>query len=185
MRAVFLDRDGVINENRRDHVKSWAEFRFLPGSLEAVARLTEADVRVFVITNQAIVNRGLVSQAVVEEINQRMLGEIERRGGRVTAIAYCPHRPDERCRCRKPEPGLLTSLAQEHGVDLQQSVLIGDAVTDIQAGEAVGCQTVLVLTGRGRNQLPLVAESTRNNVTIAADLDDAVNLLLRRPSANA
>jgi len=180
MRAVFLDRDGVINENRADHVKSWAELRFLPGAIEAIARLARADVRVFVITNQAIVNRGVVSREVVEEINARMVREIEAGGGRIADIAYCPHRPDERCWCRKPQPGLLVDLARTHGVDLTDSVLIGDAMTDIQAGHAAGCETVLVLTGRGRDQLPLIAASGHDELTIAADLEDAVSLLLSR-----
>src|SRR5581483_7374460 len=85
VKAVFLDRDGVINENRPDHVKSWAEFRFLPGALEAIARLSRAGVKVFVITNQAVVNRGIVSPHTVDSINERMIGEIERHGGRIEA----------------------------------------------------------------------------------------------------
>jgi D-glycero-D-manno-heptose 1,7-bisphosphate phosphatase len=185
MRAVFLDRDGVINENRLDHVKSWAEFRFLPGALDAMARLARADVKVFVITNQAIVNRGVVSREVVEAINRRMIDEVERGGGRIAGVAYCPHRPDERCGCRKPNPGLLIELAREHGLDLKRTVLIGDALTDIQAGQAAGCETVLVLTGRGQAQLPLIAEATCGDVAVATDLDDAVNRLLRRPASVA
>jgi D-glycero-D-manno-heptose 1,7-bisphosphate phosphatase len=157
----------------------------LPGALGAIARLARADIQVFVITNQAIVNRGLVSREVVEEINRRMIDVVERGGGRIAGVAYCPHRPDERCVCRKPRPGLLVDLAREHGVDLERAVLIGDALTDIQAGQAAGCETMLVLTGRGRAQLPLVAEATRGDVTVATDLDDAVNLLLRRPATIA
>jgi D-glycero-D-manno-heptose 1,7-bisphosphate phosphatase len=180
MRAVFLDRDGVINENRPDHVKSWAELQFVPGAVEAIARLTRAGVPVFIITNQAIVNRGLVSRETVESINDRLIREIEAGGGRIADLAYCPHRPDERCWCRKPRPGLLESLARTHGIDLRDSVLIGDAMTDIEAGHAAGCEAVLVLTGRGRDQLPLVTTPGRDPLTIAADLDDAVTLLLSR-----
>src|SRR5579872_1937066 len=122
--AVFLDRDGVINENRSDHVKCWSEFRFLPGAREAIARLTRAGVRVFVITNQAIVNRGLAPQAVVDGVNERMVQEIEKSGGRVEAVAYCPHRSEEQCQCRKPQPGLLLRLAAQHSIDLDSAVVI-------------------------------------------------------------
>jgi D-glycero-D-manno-heptose 1,7-bisphosphate phosphatase len=180
LRAVFLDRDGVINENRDDHVKSWSEFRFLPGAPEAIARLTQAGRQVFIITNQAIVNRGVVSCAVVESINRRMVDELERQGGRVADVVYCPHRSDEHCRCRKPEPGLLLRLAQRHGVTFHDAVLIGDARSDIEAGRAVGCETMLVLTGRGAAQLPRVLESSLGAVTVARNLGHAVDLLLSR-----
>jgi D-glycero-D-manno-heptose 1,7-bisphosphate phosphatase len=180
VRAVFLDRDGVINENRVDHVKSWGEFRFLPRAPEAIARLTRAGHPVFIITNQAIVNRGLVSCDIVEGINRRMIRELEWQGGRVVDVAYCPHRPDERCGCRKPKPGLLLQLAHRHGVNLQDAVLIGDARSDLEAGHAVGCETMLVLTGRGTTQLPLVLNSPPGRVTVALDLEHAVDLVLSR-----
>src|SRR3984893_14496865 len=93
--AVFLDRDGVINENRADHVKCWSEFRFLPGVPDAIRRLTQAGCLVFVISNQAIVNRGLVTHDMVEAVNGLMLREVLRSGGRIQAVAYCPHLPDE------------------------------------------------------------------------------------------
>lgn len=185
MRAVFLDRDGVINENRADHVKCWGEFRFLPGAPEAIARLTRAGVPVFIITNQAIVNRGVVSCKVVEAINRQMVRELERKGAKVAGVAYCPHRPDEQCTCRKPEPGLLHQLAQQHGVRLQEAVLIGDARTDIEAGRAAGCETILVLTGRGAAQLPLVLDQSAGAVTVAADLEHAVRLVLSRETSLA
>jgi D-glycero-D-manno-heptose 1,7-bisphosphate phosphatase len=177
MTVVFLDRDGVINENRPDHVKSWAEFRFLPGAPEAVARLTRSQVRVFVITNQAVVNRRLVPVGVLEDVHRRMLRAIEAHGGRAVEIAYCPHRPDERCECRKPRPGLILDLAERHRLDLREAVVIGDALTDIEAGLAAGCRAILVLTGRGREQLSLVGDDQRT-FAVAADLDEAVDLVL-------
>lgn len=185
MWTVFLDRDGVINVNRPDHVKSWGEFEFIPGSPEAIARLSRAGYRVFVITNQAIVNRGIVSSDVVEGINERMVRELEQRGAQVDGVAYCPHRPDECCACRKPQPGLLVRLAESHGINLESSVLIGDALADIQAGRAAGCHTVLVLTGRGRAQLPLVLEHEAGPVTVTGDLQGAVELLLRQTAGVA
>lgn len=177
--VVFLDRDGVINENRSDHVKSWDEFRFLPGAPEAVARLARAGLRVFIVTNQAIVNRGIVSRDTVDLINQRMVGEIERRGGRIEAVAFCPHRPEERCGCRKPEPGLLTGLARRHQFDPCRSVMIGDALNDVSAGLAAGCQPILVLTGRGSDELTLARRRGQGGFRVAADLEAAVDLVLR------
>lgn len=180
MKAVFLDRDGVINENRPDHVKHWSEFRFLPGAPEALARLSRAGVRLFVITNQAIVNRGIVSPEVVDAINRGMVEEIGRRGGRIEATCYCPHRPEERCGCRKPQPGLLLEVAARYGVDLRETVVIGDALSDVEAGLAAGCQAILVLTGRGRDELARALASGRNGFLVAADLAEAVDLVLSR-----
>lgn len=179
VKAVFLDRDGVINQNRPDHVKHWSEFQFLPGALRAVARLSQAGVGVFIITNQAIINRGMVSRETVDWINRQMVEEIERLGGRVDAVAYCPHRPDERCSCRKPQPGLLVDLARKYGLDLRETAVIGDALTDVEAGQAVGCEAVLVLTGRGNEQLRLAAAAGISGFRVAADLEAATALLLR------
>ncbi len=176
--TVFLDRDGVINENRKDHVKRWAEFRFLPGALDSIARLSRSGVRVFVITNQAIVNRGMVSREAVDALNRRMLREIERRGGQITAVAYCPHRPEECCGCRKPKPGLLFGLARQHGLDLRETVVVGDALSDVEAGLAAGCRAILVLTGRGNEQLALATSAGRNGFAVARDLRAATDLIL-------
>ena len=183
--AVFLDRDGVINENRADHVKNWSEFKFLPGAIEAVARFTRAGVRVFVITNQAIINRGLATTDVVDLLNRRMVQELERHGGHVHAVAYCPHRPDEQCGCRKPQPGLLIDLASRYGVDLRRSVIIGDALSDLEAGRAAGCRTLLVLSGRGRDQLAQALALGLGPFEVAADLSDAAELLLAAQAAVA
>ena len=176
--AVFLDRDGVINENRDDHVKSWREFRFLPGAPEALARLASAGVRVFVVTNQAIINRGVLSRAAVEALNERMMREVRSRGGLIEAVACCPHRPEEGCDCRKPGAGLLIDLAQRHGIELHNAVLVGDALSDIEAGQTAGCRTVLVLTGRGRRELQRAAAAGKNGFMVASDLRAATELLL-------
>jgi D-glycero-D-manno-heptose 1,7-bisphosphate phosphatase len=175
---VFLDRDGVINENRDDHVKSWSEFRFLPGVPEAIRRLTHAGCRVFVISNQAIVSRGLVSHHVVDSVHGLMLGELDRLGARVDAVAYCPHRPEQDCPCRKPRPGLLLKLAMRFGLDLNNAVVVGDALTDMEAGMAVGCKTILVMTGRGREQLDYALATGKNGFAVADDLSAATDLLV-------
>jgi D-glycero-D-manno-heptose 1,7-bisphosphate phosphatase len=185
MRGVFLDRDGVINVNRSDHVKNWEEFEFLPGAVEAIVRLSNAGLAPFVITNQAIVNRGMVSRELVEWINLRMQRAVERRGGQIKAVAFCPHRPEERCGCRKPEPGLLMSLARSFDVDLNSSVVIGDALSDIEAGQAAGCSTILVLTGRGRDQLALAHATGRNGFVVAPDLTAATEMILRSMAVTA
>jgi D-glycero-D-manno-heptose 1,7-bisphosphate phosphatase len=182
---VFLDRDGVINENRSDHVKDWSEFQFLPGVAEAIGRLTCAGCRVFIVTNQAIISRGIVSHFSVDAVNGLMLDELDRRGAHVEAIAYCPHRPDQDCPCRKPRPGLLLKLARRYGLDLAQSVVIGDALTDIDAGLSVGCKAILVLTGRGRDQLALAAADGKNGFQVARDLSAATDLVINGVNAVA
>lgn len=179
-RAIFLDRDGVINENRADYVKSWEEYRFLPGVFSPLKRLAQSPFIIIVITNQSAINRGLVARSVVEEINRRMIGEIQAHGGRVDAVFYCPHRPDENCDCRKPKPGLLLQAAEHFGIDLSRSYLIGDALSDIAAGLAAGCYPILVLTGRGREQLPLLQAGAYNGYHVAPDLQRAVEWILAR-----
>jgi D-glycero-D-manno-heptose 1,7-bisphosphate phosphatase len=184
-RAVFVDRDGVICRNRRDHVKSWDEFVFLPGALDAMARLSQSDLRIVIITNQAVINRRLVPAEVVEDINARMVRAIGAVGGRVDRVVYCPHRPDEQCSCRKPQPGLLLRAAEELDLDLSRSYLVGDAESDVQAGQAVGCRCYLVLTGRGRRQLLQSWFHGRWGFSIAPDLGAAANAVLHRENGKA
>ena len=178
LQAVFLDRDGVINENRSDHVKTWAEFRFLPGVPQAVARLTRGDIKIFVVTNQAMINRGITSRERVESIHQRMVREIKQFGGRIEAVGICPHRPEDECQCRKPRTGLLLNLARAHGIDLRRAAVVGDALSDVEAGLNAGCRAILVLTGRGRAQLASTAGLNRSRFLIAEDLTAATDLLL-------
>jgi D-glycero-D-manno-heptose 1,7-bisphosphate phosphatase len=143
-RTVFLDRDGVINRKLPEgrYVNSWDEFVFLPGVLEALADLADAGLRAVVVTNQRGVARGVVSEGVLDEIHRRMRAEIAASGGCVDAVYYCPH--EGGCDCRKPRTGMLERAARELGLDLAEAVLIGDRLSDIQAGAAVGATTVLV-----------------------------------------
>ena len=182
-RAIFLDRDGVINVNRPDHVKCWEEFQFLPGAIEAIVRLSRAGLDTFVITNQAVINRGMVSREIVDWINLRMRRAVELHGGHVTAVACCPHRPSEDCRCRKPQPGLLLELARRYSIDLGASIVIGDALSDVQAATAAGCAPILVLTGRGQEQLAIARADGWNGFAVAKDLRQAVDLILNRAMA--
>ena len=178
MRAVFLDRDGVICQNRSDHVKSWSEFRFLPGAKNSLAALGRLDLPIIVITNQAIVGRGMVPASVVDDIHRRMVAEVETHGGRIDRVVYCPHRPEDRCDCRKPEPGMLRQVAEEMGIDLSRSYLVGDAVTDLVAGQQVGCQLYLVLTGRGLQQLAASRRSV-DGFSVTCNLTDAATRILK------
>lgn len=182
MRAIFVDRDGVICENRTDHVKSWDEFRFLPGAKEGLAALSKLGLPLIVITNQAIIGRAMVPAAVVDDIHGRMVAEVEANGGRVDRVIYCPHRPEDRCACRKPEPGMLLQVAGEMGIDLSQSYLVGDAAGDLLAGERVGCRLFLVLTGRGWGQL-LPSLRTVHRFTIARNLSEAAIHILAAEAA--
>ena len=145
---VFLDRDGVINVERADYVKSWDEFQFLPGALSGIRRLTELGCRLFVVTNQAGIHRGIMPVATVTDIHRRMRDAIYDHGGRIDGVFFCPHRSDEGCDCRKPRPGLLRLAADIFQIDLSRAILVGDNLTDIEAGLAVGCRGILVRSGR-------------------------------------
>ena len=179
-RAVFLDRDGVINCNRADHVKTLEEFVLLPGVLAALHLLTVAGVPIGVVSNQSAVNRGVVSVAAVDAIHRRLICLAEAAGACIEAVLYCPHRPDEACGCRKPKPGLLVRAASELGIDLAASHMVGDALCDIGAAVAVGVQPVLVLTGRGAQQAPLLAAGGLPEVPVFDDLLGAARWLVQR-----
>lgn len=181
--AVFIDRDGVICYNRADYVKRWAEFAFLPGALDALARLAKSGFAIVVVTNQSAINRGRVALETVEEIHQRMAAAIEEAGGRIDAIYLCPHRPDEGCTCRKPLPGLLQRAASELGLDLSRSFLIGDALEDVQAALAAGCRPYLVLTGRGHSHRAVAereSAASGGRLEVVRDLGEAVGAILER-----
>ncbi len=177
-RAVFLDRDGTINTNRPDHVKSLDEFAFLPGALAAIARLAATPLAIIVVSNQSAVNRGLVSEETEYTINQHMLDRVRAHGGRLDAIYICPHTPDEQCPCRKPRPGLLLQAQRDHNLTLAGSYVIGDAVADIELAESMACHPVMVLTGRGASHLAKLSERQRRMTHIAPDLGAAVEWVL-------
>ncbi len=152
-KAVFLDRDGVINRDRRDYVRSWEEFEFLPGALDAFRLLATGPHRIIVVSNQSAIGRGLVSREAVDEIHARMIEAVRTGGGRIDAVYYCPHRPEDDCSCRKPRPGLLLRAARDLDLDLEGSWLIGDDLRDLESAVAAGVRPVLVRTGHGK-QLP-------------------------------
>jgi len=176
--AVFLDRDGVIVENRSDYIKSWEEVHFLPGVFEALRRLGQSKYALVLVTNQSAVGRGIISLKQAMEINRRVVAEIEAHGGRIDASYLCPHHPAEGCSCRKPAPGMLFRAVEDLGLDLEHSYLVGDAVTDIQAARAAGVQGILVLTGRGAQQAPWLKAQGLDGCPVMADLSVATDHIL-------
>jgi D-glycero-D-manno-heptose 1,7-bisphosphate phosphatase len=187
MAAIFLDRDGVLNENRPDYVKSWTEFRWLPGALDALIELGRLGVPIIVVTNQSMVGRGLVPASGLEAIHRQMLLHLRQRGGRIDDILCCLHSPAEGCACRKPEPGLLRAAAQRHHIDLARSVLVGDAISDYEAATLAGTRYVHVRTGRGAQDASLISQRDPE-VPITDGLPGAARVcerLLRGPSASA
>ncbi|MCE5313506.1 MAG: HAD family hydrolase [Armatimonadota bacterium] len=147
MKAVFLDRDGVINEDRADYVKNVAELKIFSYVPDAVRRLNDAGFKVYVVSNQQGVAKGLIREENLMDIQAEIAGQVEAAGGNISKFYYCRHMASEKCSCRKPEPGLLLSAACEHGIGLDESYMIGDTQRDIIAGKTAGCKTILVLSG--------------------------------------
>jgi D-glycero-D-manno-heptose 1,7-bisphosphate phosphatase len=150
MKLVILDRDGTINHDSDQHIKSPAEWKPIKGSLEAIARLTQAGWRVVVATNQSGIGRGLFDMATLNAIHDTMHRAVHQAGGRIDAIFFCPHAGDANCECRKPKPGMLLEIAKRMNVDLDGVPMVGDSLRDLQAAAAAGARPVLVLTGKGR-----------------------------------
>ena len=153
-KRLFLDRDGVVNMDRPDYIKSWDEFRFYPDSLKALRQCKEKGVGVILISNQSAINRGLISLQDFWDLHHRMIERIEAEGGELSAAFYCPHRPDEGCSCRKPSPGLIVEAARLLDISLQDSFMIGDRLTDLQAAFAAGCGGVLLERQSASRQTP-------------------------------
>lgn len=184
MKLVILDRDGTINVDSDEFIKTPEEWQPLPGALEAIARLNHAGWHVAVASNQSGLGRGLFDVASLNAIHAKMHKMLAAIGGRVDAVFYCPHSPDEGCQCRKPLPGLFEQIGERFGVDLRLTPVVGDTPRDLQAGVAVGCQPHLVLTGkafalRGQPLPEGYPEHTRVHQDLAAFADW---LLARAPA---
>ncbi len=183
--AVFLDRDGTINVEK-DYLHRVEDFIFIPGAPEAIRRLNDAGYLVIVATNQSGVARGYFGLAEVEALHAHLVKELARWGARIDAFYACPHHPGEGvgglkvdCDCRKGRPGMLLQAAEQHRIDLTRSYMIGDKTSDIAAGEAAGCRSILVLTGYGAEE----ARRLSREVPRCPDLAHAVDLILSsRPS---
>ena len=161
--AIFLDRDGVLIENRTDYVRDWLQVKIFPDAIRALSHSALKNYKIVIVTNQSAVGRGFISLETANEINGRLIDLIHHYGGQMDAVYMCPHKPDDACNCRKPKPGLLLQAAKELSLDLRRSWMIGDAWSDVQAGQMAGVrQAILLKTGRGREQL---LKSRPENIT--------------------
>ncbi len=176
MKLVVLDRDGVINYDSDLYIKSPAEWRPIPGSVEAIARLNQNGFRIAIATNQSGIGRGLFDMATLNAINDKMMELIFRQGGRVDALFFCPHTAMEDCGCRKPRTGMLEEIAARFHTDLKGVPCVGDSLKDLQAAEAVGAQPILVLTGKGSKTLE--AGGLPGKTLVFADLAEASRHLI-------
>ena len=179
--ALFLDRDGVIIENCSNYVRSWADVAIFPQAVAALAAVRDCPYRIVLVTNQSAVGRGLISQATAEAINDRLLAHVRAAGGRIDAVYMCPHGPDDGCDCRKPLPGLLLRAAEELDIDLSRSVMIGDALSDVMAGQAAGTRAVLLRTGRGGDQERLPGAAHLPPFLVCDTLADALPAVIESP----
>ena len=176
MKLVILDRDGVINEDSDDYIKSPDEWHPIPGSLAAIARLHRAGWRVVVVTNQSGVARGLFDLDTLMRIHDKMYRAVKEAGGQIDAVFFCPHMPDDNCLCRKPRPGLLLDVASRLKIDLSTIPFIGDTLSDLQAAYSAGARPVLVRTGKGIRTLQ--QPGLDPDVPVFRDLASAVDALL-------
>ena len=183
LKLVILGRDGILNEYRDDHVKAPSEWQPVPGALEAVARLNHAGWHVVVATNQSGIGRGMIDMASVNAVHAHMMQLLAVVGGRIDAVFFCPHTPEDRCACRKPMPGLMTEVGQRYGIDLAQVPMVADTLRDLQAAHAAGCQPHLVRTGRvavlGPEQLQALVDQVPGT-TVHADLAAFAQAVLQR-----
>ncbi|WKB54849.1 D-glycero-beta-D-manno-heptose 1,7-bisphosphate 7-phosphatase [Eleftheria terrae] len=188
MKLVILDRDGTLNEDRDDFVKSPDEWQPIPGALEAVARLCQAGWHVAVATNQSGLARGLFDMGALNEMHLKMNRLLAQHAGRIDAVFFCPHGPDDGCDCRKPLPGLFHQIAEHYGIGLDGVPVVGDTLRDLQAGAAAGCRPHLVLTGKAARLDPAGIQHIVSRVpgtVVHADLAAFVDhLLASSPSSS-
>ena len=175
-KLIVLDRDGVINQDSDQFIKSPEEWRPVPGSLEAIARLNHAGYRVVVATNQSGIGRGLFDMAMLNAIHAKMHKALGHVGARLDAVFFCPHTADARCECRKPKPGMLAEIGRRFNAELTGVPCVGDSLRDLQAAHAAGAQPILVLTGKGEKTLR--DGNFPRNTVIFPDLAFAVSALL-------
>ncbi len=182
-KLVILGRDGILNEYRESHVATPEEWVAVPGALEAVARINHAGWHVVLATNQAGIGRGMIDMSAVNAIHAHMNRQLMVQGGRIDAVFFCPHTPEEGCDCRKPKPGMMLDIGRRYGVDLAQVPLVSDTLRDLLAAQAAGCEPHLVLSGRatgiGDEQLHQMLEQVPG-ARVHADLGAFADFLLTR-----
>lgn len=176
MKLVILDRDGVINQDSANFIKSPNEWIPIPGSLEAIALLNQYGFKIAVATNQSGVRRGLFDMATLNSIHDKMHRELALVGGRIDAVFYCPHSADDHCDCRKPKPGMIKEIGKRFSVALNEVFAVGDALRDIQAFSDAGCKTILVRTGKGEETLK--GGSLPEHTLVFSDLNEAAQYII-------
>ena len=185
-KIIILDRDGTINRDSDDYIKSPEEWQPLPGALEAIARLSQAGWHLVIASNQSGLGRGLFDVATLNQIHDKMNKMLAVAGGRIDAIFYCPHVPQDQCGCRKPLSGLFEQIGERFGAQLDQVNAVGDTLRDAQAAAAVGCRTHLVCTGKSENwKGPGLPEGFPPNTLVHDDLAAFAEWLLNRPSPSS
>lgn len=178
MNLIILDRDGVINYDSDEYIKSPDEWIAIPGSLEAIAKLNQAGFTIAVATNQSGIGRRLYSKKTLMLIHEKMQNELKKVGGHIDKIFYCPHTADDHCDCRKPKTGLFEQIAAEYKVSLQNVPVVGDSLRDLQAAKKMGCKAILVRTGNG--EALLKQKITLNNVIVFDDLSTAADAIINK-----
>lgn len=180
--ALFLDRDGVIIENCPDYVRRWEDVHFFPQALGALARIRHSPYKIIVVTNQSPIGRGILPLDTAVALNEQIMDVVRQHNGRIDASYICPDAPGQETGCRKPLPGMLLQAARDHALDLSQSIMIGDALTDIQAGRVAGVRVAaLVLTGRGQTQAAKPEAQALAPLLIYTDLQTAITELIASP----
>lgn len=180
MKIIVLDRDGVINQDSDNYIRSPEEFVPIAGSIEAIANLSNAGFAVCIATNQSGIGRGYFDEEALSDMHHLLCSMVEQAGGSIDGIFYCPHHPDANCACRKPKTGLLEQIEKEFSVELGNSYFIGDSLKDIQAAVAFGCKPILVRTGKGGITERALLEESTLEAAIYDDLSSAVADILGR-----
>lgn len=181
-KVVFLDRDGVINHDSDDYIKSWSEFKFIQGSIEAIRILTIKGYKIIVITNQSVINRNMVSHNDLKYIHDMMKKKVENKSGKIIDIFFCPHIPDDNCNCRKPKAGLIDKAVSKYNINLNKAVMVGDNAKDIECAKNAGCKGILVRTGNEKKALKTLKEKNIHPDHIAKDLYEAVQWIMLQNS---
>ena len=178
-KVVFLDKDGVINHDSPDYIKNWSEVVLIPGSLDAISRLTRAKFSIILITNQSAINRALMTREGLDYMLTKLRHAVDECGGEITDIFYCPHTPEQNCDCRKPLPGLIHQACRRYAIDLASACMIGDSARDIECGKSAGCgYNILVKTGNGPAAEKELEQKGLFPEYIAGDLLDASDWLV-------
>ena len=173
-KVLFLDRDGVINVEAEGYVTDWSEFEFLPDALDTIKRATDEGYRIIIISNQSAIGRGLCSQETIDEIMSNMVERVEAHGGKIMDIFYCPHSPEDKCKCRKPEPDLFFQAAEKYNIKLTNTWFVGDKLTDVSVAMRVGAKPILI---RGGKHVPGVHVTEEDAVTVVNNLSEAFDYL--------